>query len=280
MMIMPKKILKSIEAICRAFLWKGRAAFHWAGAVAWDDVCQQKKDGGLGIKRSEEWNKAAMCKYIWVIANKQESLWLRWVHSVYIKREEWWGYSASIHSIWYWKKLVALEDNLKTIQDPAIFQEQKYHISAGYTLFKPSPNRVSWSHEVWARLNIPKHSVILWLAMLNRLKTKERLMKFRIQVEECSKSWLGWRTSASDLPQIIRWIGRTKVSRFRKNVLAAVVAGLVYIIWEALNKIIWQEEQPEWGRLIENLKWRLKSQIIIFLPKKLSCKDREWFYDL
>uniref|UniRef100_A0A803QHT0 Reverse transcriptase domain-containing protein n=1 Tax=Cannabis sativa TaxID=3483 RepID=A0A803QHT0_CANSA len=70
----PKKILKNIEAICRAFLWKGQATFQGGGAVAWEDVCQSKKEGGLGIKRLEEWNKAAMCLVysIWEARNKLE----------------------------------------------------------------------------------------------------------------------------------------------------------------------------------------------------------------
>ena len=34
-------------------------------------------------------------------------------------------------------------------------------------------------------MNIPKHSVILWLTMLNMLKTKERLIKVGLQMEDC-----------------------------------------------------------------------------------------------
>ncbi|KAM6574537.1 hypothetical protein CsatA_022864 [Cannabis sativa] len=53
--IMPKRILNSIEAICRAFLWKGQAMFHGAGAMAWDNVCQPKATWGLGITKLETW---------------------------------------------------------------------------------------------------------------------------------------------------------------------------------------------------------------------------------
>ncbi|XP_060972111.1 uncharacterized protein LOC133038082 [Cannabis sativa] len=222
-----------------------------------------------------------MCKYIWAIANQQESLWLRWVHSVYIKRDSWWSYKASIHSSWYWRKLAAVKEPLKTIQNPIEFQEKKYVIAEGYDLLKPNHDKVAWSREVWARLNIPKHSVILWLAMLNRLKTKERLVKFGIQIEsrcrlcnahsentqhlffncsfpekclQAAKNWLVWGTAANELPLILRWIRKAKISKFRKNVLAAVIVGLVYRIWEARNKLEWQNEQPksDGGCSVEN----------------------------
>lgn len=185
-MILPRKILKNIEAICRAFLWKGQATFQGAGAVAWDEVCKGKNDGGLGIKKLEDWNRAAMSKYIWAIANRQESLWMRWVHSVYIRKDDWWNYKASIHASWYWRKLVNLKDQIKQ-KGHLNFQTQRYSIAKGYELFRPSLMKVGWRREVWARLNIPKHSVILWLVMLNRLKTKERLVKFGMQMNElCS----------------------------------------------------------------------------------------------
>ncbi|XP_030478100.1 uncharacterized protein LOC115695150 [Cannabis sativa] len=146
MIIMPKKILKNIEAICRAFLWKGQATFYGAGAVAWGDVCQQRKDGGLGIKRVEEWNKAAICKYIWAIANNQESLWLRWVQSVYIKSEGGWDYSASIHSSWYWKKLVALKDTLKNKARPC-YRSQMLAELESFSIKSAYDYKVDWKSE-------------------------------------------------------------------------------------------------------------------------------------
>uniref|UniRef100_A0A803P5L3 Reverse transcriptase domain-containing protein n=1 Tax=Cannabis sativa TaxID=3483 RepID=A0A803P5L3_CANSA len=148
MMILPKKVLRIIESICRDFLWKGNAMYQGAGSVAWNNICQPKAAGGLGIKNLEVWNKAAICKYIWAVANKQESLWLRWIQSVYIKNQDWWDYTSSIHSSWYWKKLVALKEQLRTVIEPAEFQKKKYTISAGYNLLLPPTNRVNWSKEI------------------------------------------------------------------------------------------------------------------------------------
>ncbi|KAM6543393.1 hypothetical protein CsatB_007840 [Cannabis sativa] len=49
-MILPKKLLKDIEAICRAYLWKGSQSMMGAGLVAWEHVCTPKSAGGLGLR--------------------------------------------------------------------------------------------------------------------------------------------------------------------------------------------------------------------------------------
>uniref|UniRef100_A0A803QHQ4 Reverse transcriptase zinc-binding domain-containing protein n=1 Tax=Cannabis sativa TaxID=3483 RepID=A0A803QHQ4_CANSA len=200
-----------------------------------------------------------------------------------------------------------LKSGIGLLCNPREFQEKQYVISAGYDLLKPQHDKVPWSREVWARLNIPKHSVILWLAVLNRLKTKERLAKFGMQIEnrcrlcndhsedthhlfftcsfagnclQAAKKWLVWGMAANELPLILRWIRKAKISKFRKNVLAAVIAGLVYSIWEARNKLEWQNEQPDCVKIMEAVRWNIKTRVTMFLPKKLSCKDRDWFYGL
>ncbi|KAF4372236.1 hypothetical protein F8388_002235 [Cannabis sativa] len=78
--------------------------------------------------------------------------------------------------------MIALKDQIPVVTDAEAFQRQKYTIFAWYNLFSTPSNRVKWSSEVWAGLNTPKHNVITWLAMLNRLKTHDRLIRFDVQV--------------------------------------------------------------------------------------------------
>lgn len=40
------------------------------------------------------WNTAALWKYIWQVAQKEDILWIRWVHIIYIKNKYWWDYVA------------------------------------------------------------------------------------------------------------------------------------------------------------------------------------------
>ncbi|XP_062103957.1 uncharacterized protein LOC133815089 [Humulus lupulus] len=73
-MILPKRILKEIDAICRAFLWRGMSDNVGPGLVAWHTVCNSKTGGGLGFKRVVDWNIEAIGKYIWEIASKKDNL--------------------------------------------------------------------------------------------------------------------------------------------------------------------------------------------------------------
>ncbi|KAF4354750.1 hypothetical protein F8388_026545 [Cannabis sativa] len=66
-------------------------------------------------------------------------------------------------------------------------QRHRYVITTGYKLFNTPKSNTQWSKEVWSRMNTPKQSIILWLVMLNKLKTKDRLIKMGIMVQEkCS----------------------------------------------------------------------------------------------
>ena len=87
-MILPKQLLRDIEAIFRAFLWKGMAETQGSGLVAWNSVCTPKATRGLGFRKISEWNFASLGKYVWTIASKKDNLWVKWIHSIYLKKED------------------------------------------------------------------------------------------------------------------------------------------------------------------------------------------------
>ena len=57
--------------------------------MGWPNVCIPKKNGGLGIRNLEVWNVAVVGKIAWHISKKQDSLWVKWVHEVYMKGGRW-----------------------------------------------------------------------------------------------------------------------------------------------------------------------------------------------
>ena len=69
LLILPKKIINRVEQVMRDFLWKGQNQQQGSSKVAWKEVTSPLKEGGLGIKKLSEWNKAAMAKHIWNIWN-------------------------------------------------------------------------------------------------------------------------------------------------------------------------------------------------------------------
>ncbi|GAV92295.1 zf-RVT domain-containing protein, partial [Cephalotus follicularis] len=60
--ILPAAVLKKCDSILRSFLWHGLGNSKRAGKVAWWKVCRPVSAGGLGIKDSRTWNRAAIMK--------------------------------------------------------------------------------------------------------------------------------------------------------------------------------------------------------------------------
>ena len=56
-----------MEQLVRSFLWKGVELKHTGAKVAWGDITYPKSEGGLGIWKIEDMNKALMARYIWEI---------------------------------------------------------------------------------------------------------------------------------------------------------------------------------------------------------------------
>ncbi|VFQ58399.1 unnamed protein product [Cuscuta campestris] len=74
--ILPKKVLKRINDLCRNFLWNATAEYKKSPYVQWENICIPKKIGGLGIRNMYLWNKATIMKLNWDIAKKKDILWV------------------------------------------------------------------------------------------------------------------------------------------------------------------------------------------------------------
>ena len=183
----------------------------------------------------------------------------------------------------------------------------KYTIAGGYNLLTGSTEKNRWYAQVWSSWNIPKHCFILWLTMHNRLLTKDRVIKYnsgidsscslcQVAVEsqlhlffKCSwtmscltnlKKWLQWNYNSDDLQKHLRWIQRSRISRFKKLVYSASIGALVYLIWEARNKKLWRNEVITEDSVIEQIQFGIKNRILYMNCKKRNEQDWEWFYKL
>lgn len=63
-------------------------------------------------------------------------------------------------------------------------QGNKYTVAAGYNWLLRNTEHVPWCSWVWNRSNVPNHSFICWLTAQQKLKTRDRLVKFGI----CTKT--------------------------------------------------------------------------------------------
>jgi hypothetical protein len=78
-------VIRSIKQKFNRFLWNGNEVCFAKEKVSWDLICVPKREGGLGLKRLEEWNRAVILKHIWNLFTKSGSLWVAWININLIK---------------------------------------------------------------------------------------------------------------------------------------------------------------------------------------------------
>ena len=114
--IIPKECIKLLEQMCNAFLWRGAPTAARGVKISWISVCTPKKEGGLGLRRLEEWNQVLGLKLIWLIFAAGGSLWVFWVRSHLIREKIFWELQPERSNSWIWKSLC----NLRHIARPMI----------------------------------------------------------------------------------------------------------------------------------------------------------------
>ncbi|XP_030540728.2 uncharacterized protein LOC115748390 [Rhodamnia argentea] len=105
---LPRSILHDIERILRRFLWKGPNLGVGGAKVSRADICLPKDEGGLGIRRLVDYNKAMTLKHIWTLFTDKESLWCKWIHSTFPKNTNFWVATKPTFCSWTWKKILDL----------------------------------------------------------------------------------------------------------------------------------------------------------------------------
>ena len=166
---------------------------------------------------------------------------------------------------------------------------EKYRIQDGYKVLQGVLEKTYWHKQVWNKLSVPKYNFILWLAVQNRLSTKDRMLRFNLTQDdicvlcctsvetvkhlyfECPfskyclqqvKLWLGWRTSKGDIMELIRWLQRTK-EHSKRLCFTAGLTTLVYWIWASRNSIIWREDHMATEEVIRRVKKGVRERLLV-----------------
>ncbi|XP_062114229.1 uncharacterized protein LOC133825280 [Humulus lupulus] len=304
-MILPKKLIKDVEAICRAFLWKGISESHLPGLIAWEYTCASRAAGGLGFRRLHDWNLAAMGKYVWAIAKKKDNLFVKWINSVYLMDKNWWDYKCPSDCSWYWKRLVAVKDCFKAKISAVSFLSQRYHIQLGVNLLVSPEVRVPWRKFVWDRFITPKHRFIMWLVMWDRLHTKNRIARYNTNMDlvcllcgaenediehlffkctyskrclEAIKGWLHWNAQSINLHRLLHCIYHAKhVSSTYKSIFFSCLAATVYHLWRVRNDVLWNQKLWQVHHTVSRIQRDCKFRLLSIFPCKASRKDRDFF---
>lgn len=83
-MLLPKGVTKELERHSRSFLWGGSEESRKLHLLSWDQVTQDRQNGGLGLKNLRKQNKAFIIKLCWNLLNRKEALWVKVLRSKYL----------------------------------------------------------------------------------------------------------------------------------------------------------------------------------------------------
>lgn len=147
--------------------------------------------GGLNLLSIGLWNKAVLWKLLWNLCNKKDKLWIQWVPLYYIKggtvgailanQASWLlGNPQSCHlygRCW-----------TEWIEEMGV---GKFSIRQIYLKFMGTLPTVSWRKLVCSKPVLPKWVFMVYLLANGKVYTKDRLIKWGIDVEPQCKQWEG-----------------------------------------------------------------------------------------
>ncbi|XP_031265367.1 uncharacterized protein LOC116123775 [Pistacia vera] len=104
--LLPAATVRQIESILASFLWMGTSLSPSSAKVAWSSVCYPLREDGLGIKRIQDWNRAAILKHVWRLLNDRSSVWSSWARLVLLHGQSFWHIRVTSGASWAWRKIL------------------------------------------------------------------------------------------------------------------------------------------------------------------------------
>lgn len=204
---------------------------------------------------------------VWNMAQKKDTLWVRWVAGVYLKGDELWQHIPPDQGSWYWKKVVEVRDVLKHGFSNGVWQHNasgEYTISSCYLWLLGQKPKFDLRRAIWHSHALPRHSFLLWLVAKGRLYTLDRLCQWNLgstcivcclcsshdeshahlffecdysqQLMDLACEWLQLQRVPRRFNAWRHWLTHLmSASSWRQKTRAACLAAVAYHIWSERN---------------------------------------------
>ncbi|KAI3451323.1 hypothetical protein Pfo_007988 [Paulownia fortunei] len=283
----PAAVADRISRLCRNFLWSSKHPL-----VPWKEVCLPKSGGkgGGGFWEICGWNLALLTKSFWNIHQKKDTLWVQWVHHVYLGSQSIWECLPKKEDSPLLKRLLYIRDLVCQQEGSVETAIQRFSnwvhgsnisISNAYNYFRAKGTIKHWTTEVWNPCIIPKHAFILWLSAKSRLCTKDKLQFLDIDkacalcgLQEESQQHLFFTCNISSAiwRHIRVWLGITRsmttIARtsWKSKAKRIALAYSVYQIWIARNQMIFEGLGPKTNNIICKIKIQVYKVMFTLYP--------------
>nr|GEV78383.1 hypothetical protein [Tanacetum cinerariifolium] len=193
----------------------------------WDVVCLPKNEGGLGLRRLDQFNKALMVSHIWKLLSLKESLWVRWVHAYKLKGRSFWDIPLRGNMSWGWRNILHLRP-----------------ISAGLNPSSKLRDIIFNGAFSWPPVLSDKYSFLQSIIMPNVLDRRD-LLEWRnelglvksFSIWSHMSRYTGMNSVGSVFTQIVSAIMPFAKRKSSRSVIAKLVlAACAYFVWQEWNE--------------------------------------------
>ncbi|XP_058764404.1 uncharacterized protein LOC131637850 [Vicia villosa] len=112
----PKSVLQNIQVACRTFIWTGGTAPSRKFPISWNTICKPMDKGGLNILNLEIWNTITMMKLLWGLNRKNDCLWVKWMHTYFLKGKELMSIEVTTNNSWISKGILSARHAIHSVQ--------------------------------------------------------------------------------------------------------------------------------------------------------------------
>lgn len=226
-----------------------------------------------------------------------------------MKGVQWKQYKPLVECSWYWRRICSIKDKVKDGYKGNDWQKGggKYTIQEGYKWMKGEMEDWPWARWIWSNVNIPKHSIICWLAVRQRLLTRERLEKVGVCTEtrceicgesketiqhlffeckfsnECLKlllKWLGKGIQEPDIENVWKKLTRNVKGKMSRKFITATISALIYKIRMVRNKAVWNNKVMHPELICKQIKQECKIKLKMQNIRKEGRNSRNWLEQL
>ncbi|XP_019224302.1 PREDICTED: uncharacterized protein LOC109205989 [Nicotiana attenuata] len=239
--ILPAKVIKVVEGICRSYVWSGTNEITKKALMAWDKVCLPRAGGGLNIINLKLWNKAAIAKTSWDLAHKQDKLWIRWIHAYYVKNQLLKTLKVPQQACWMVRKVI---ESYSIFEEVQFSQNQKKSmIRQIYLHLLGNYRRMEWKTLVFQNAARPKAKFIMWLMIQERWLGKQKLGNGNWQ-------------------QFLQWsINEAKGKTAYAMIFRMMYAEAVYHIWLERNRRVFEKKNTNEEQIPKDIAYIVSARV-------------------
>ncbi|GAA0176390.1 hypothetical protein LIER_29393 [Lithospermum erythrorhizon] len=123
------KICKEIDSILANYWWGSSANKE----IAWEQLCKSKGGGGLGFRRTQDFNQALLCKEAWRLVNEPDCQLTKTLKALYYPDGDFFTAKLGVAPSFTWRSLLSVRDLLNN--------RIKWNLGRGQSINDRSRNR-------------------------------------------------------------------------------------------------------------------------------------------